>query len=218
MRWQLVIFDCDGVLVDSEPTSNRVLCRVLGEFGLPTSYEETLRTYKGRSWATCLELIEERLGKAPPAEFSARYRERLLAELGASLERVPGILGALDRIPIPNCVASSSDPERLRLSLAAADLLEHFEGRVFSATEVERGKPAPDLFLYAARQLGAEPARCAVVEDSPLGVEAALAAGMVSFGFAGTSTADAGELEAAGAQVFRDMSELPALLDGARVG
>ncbi len=212
MSWELVIFDCDGVLVDSEPASNQVLARVLSEIGLPTRYEDALRTYKGRSWQACLALVEERLGRPPPADLSERFRRRVLDEFRAGLEPVPHVSGALDEIRAPVCVASSSDPERLRTSLAVTGLLARFEGRLFSATEVEHGKPAPDLFLRAARALDARPQRCAVVEDSPLGVEAALAADMTPFGFAGTPTADAAALAAAGARVFDDMRELPRLL------
>ena len=124
------------------------------------------------------------------------------------------VLG-LRAIPIPRCVASSADHERLRKALHPTRLLPYFEGRIFSATDVERGKPAPDLFVHAARSLGASPERCAVIEDSAPGVAAALAARMMPFGFAGTSTADEAELEAEGARLFWHMRELPDLLDGA---
>ena len=212
MHFELVIFDCDGVLVDSEPRSNAVLAELLGEIGLPTPYEEVLSVYKGRSWATCLALIEERLGTPPPASLSRRFRERVLADLRQHLGPVRGIEHALDRIEVATCVASSSDPERLRASLAVTDLLDRFEGRLFSATQVRRGKPAPDLFLFAARELRARPERCAVIEDSPIGIEAAFAAGMTPFGFCGTETADARALAASGARVFDDMRALPELL------
>ncbi len=206
------------MLVDSEPLANRVLAELLSEIGLPTRYEDALRIYKGRSWATCMELVEQRLGRTPPAQLAERYRERVFSELRREPRPVPGVAEALAGISTPKCVASSSDPERLRISLASAALLEVFEGRLFSATQVPRGKPAPDLFLHAADTLGALPAQCAVIEDSVLGIEAARAAGMTPFGFAGTESADAGALAAAGARVFDDMRALPGLLDGATPG
>lgn len=214
--WELVIFDCDGVLVDTEPASNRVLADLLTEIGLPTSYAQALSAYKGRSWASCLELIEAELGRPAPDDFERRYRERLFAAFDRELEAVPGVSDALAEIAIPTCIASSGELEKMQTTLGATDLLSHFEGRIFSATQVSRGKPAPDLFLFAAEHMRADPTRCAVVEDSPLGIEGALAAGMTPLGFAGTETADGPALARAGAQVFHQMTELPALLARAR--
>ncbi len=215
MRWELVIFDCDGVLVDSEPAANRLLSELLAEIGLPLGYAETVRVFKGRTLEACLEIVAERLGRAPPADFRERYRARVVEEFERNVGPVLGIAEALDRIDAPVCVASSSEPWKLKTTLGAAGLLEHFDGRLFSASEVERGKPAPDLFLHAARHMGVRPERCAVIEDSPIGVHAALAAGMTPFGFSGTGTADAEELRAAGARVFDAMSALPRLLAAA---
>jgi HAD superfamily hydrolase (TIGR01509 family) len=210
VNFELVIFDCDGVLVDSEPISNRVLAEALTEIGLPTTTAQAMRTYMGRSRAACLEIIESKLGRPVPGSFPERWRVRTLAALARELEPVAGVAAALDAIAAPVCVASSSDPERVRVSLDRTGLLERFDGRLFSASEVARGKPAPDLFLHAAERLGARAERCAVVEDTPLGVEAAVAAAMTPFGFAPHAGASA--LRAAGATVFRDMAELPRLL------
>jgi HAD superfamily hydrolase (TIGR01509 family) len=213
--FDLVIFDCDGVLVDSEPISNRVLAECLTEIGLPTTPEESMQTYMGHWWPEILELAQARLGRPLAEGFSEMFRERQMAALAAEIEPVAGATEALDRVESPACVASNGRPEKTRLTLERCGLLERFGGRVFSAYEVERGKPAPDLFLHAARSMGADPRRCAVVEDSVLGVQAARAAGMAAFAFHGHDYATpfgARELEAAGGQVFTAMSELPRLL------
>ncbi len=206
-----VIFDCDGVLVDSEPLAGVHLAAILTERGLPTSTADVERDFKGRSWEDGLEVIRARLGHAPWPDLRPRYRERLFAAFDAELAPVPGIAAALDAIALPRCVASSGDHERIRHVLAAAGLGGRFDDTtIFSADDVVRGKPAPDLFLHAAAQMGFEPSTTAVVEDSTAGVEAGLAAGMVVFGYAERTPAAA--LEAAGARAFDDMAELPDLL------
>lgn len=203
-----VIFDCDGVLVDSEPISNRVLAEALTGIGLPMTAEESTTTFMGRSWASLVEIVEGRLGRAVPADLRARYLDRIFAAFERELQPVPGIAAALDRIALPWCVASSSSHEKMRFTLGHTGLLERFEGRLFSATEVTQGKPAPDLFLHAAARMGWAPEQCAVVEDSAPGVQAALAAGMTALAYAGRT--DPALL--AGARVFTRMAELPALL------
>jgi HAD superfamily hydrolase (TIGR01509 family) len=210
VAFELVIFDCDGVLVDSEPIGNRVLAALLTEIGLPTSYEESVRDYLGRSVASCLEIIESRLGRSVPEDFAEVLSRRTSEAFRGELQGVPGIERALDGIALPICVASSGPQEKMRLTLGLTGLLPRFEGRMFSATDVESGKPSPDLFLHAAASLGASVDRCAVVEDSVLGVRAGRAAGMTVFGFAARS--DPHALAAAGARVFRDMAVLPDLL------
>jgi HAD superfamily hydrolase (TIGR01509 family) len=210
--FELVIFDCDGTLVDSEPAGNRVLAELLTEIGLPTRYEESVRDYMGRSVASCIEIIEGRLGRPVPDDFVERLRERTFAAFRRGLEPIPGVREALDRIRLPCCVASSGPPEKMRLTLGLTGLLERFDDRLFSATEVSRGKPSPDLFLHAAARMGAAPERCAVVEDSALGVRAGAAAGMTVFGFAAATAPEA--LQAAGATTtFQEMSILPTLLE-----
>src|SRR5690348_2648204 len=153
-RRMLVIFDCDGVLVDSEPLSNRILAERLTAIGLPTTTEDSIRDYMGRSWASCEALIEARLGRPPPDGFADGYHEELFAALRSELQPVAGVVAALDAITSPTCVASSGAHEKIRTSLGATGLLERFEGRIFSATDVEHGKPAPDLFLHAAAAMG----------------------------------------------------------------
>lgn len=209
-----VIFDCDGVLVDSEPVANAILAEVLTEIGLPTTAQESIRDFMGRSWAHAVEVASGRLGRPAPPELRQRYRERLFSAYAAGLAPVPGIaavLDALDGARLPRCVASSGDHERIRRGLRAAGLLDRFpDAQIFSADDVAHGKPAPDLFLHAAAQMGFDPASTAVVEDSPAGVEAGRAAGMTVLGYAGHT--DAAILREAGAIPFGSMAELPGLL------
>jgi HAD superfamily hydrolase (TIGR01509 family) len=213
--WELVIFDCDGVLVDSEPIANRVFSRMLGELGLPMDYDETVRTFVGRSAATCVQMVESRLGRPVPEGWVDAWRQRTFDAFSEELRPVEGVAEALDRIGAPFCVASSGEPAKMRFTLGMTGLLPRFEGRMFSAVEVPRGKPAPDLFLHAAGRMGAAPERCAVIEDSAVGVEAGAAAGMTVFGYAAMTAPDA--LRAAGAaHVFTRMDALPELL--ARAG
>jgi HAD superfamily hydrolase (TIGR01509 family) len=211
-RFDLIIFDCDGVLVDSERLSIRVDAIYLERLGWPMSSEEIVERWVGRSDADMRAEIEEHIGGPIPVaiddEFSRVYRETLDRELVA----VDGVREALDVITTPRCVASSGEHEKIRRSLALTGLTDYFGDRIFSATDVAHGKPAPDLFLLAARTLGAEPARCAVVEDSVHGVAAALAAGMQAFAYAGGVT-PAERLARPGAVVFADMRELPGLLE-----
>lgn len=212
-----VIFDCDGVLVDSEPVANEILTSELNRLGLPFTLEESEAEFMGRSWMHLEEVVTERLSEAPPASLRDRYRERLFAAYSAQdAPAVPGIVAALDGLEaagVPSCVASSGDHERIRRGLRSARLHDRFDDeRIFSATDVGRGKPFPDLFLHAAEQMGFDPAATVVVEDSVPGVQAALAAEMRVLGYAGRTPADV--LEAAGAQPFHDMAELPALLPG----
>jgi HAD superfamily hydrolase (TIGR01509 family) len=196
------------VLVDSEPASNRVLAEMLSEFGLPMTAEQTVAAFLGRSWATVSEHVLREAGRPLPDDFHDRYLEAMFAAFEAELAPVPGVVQALDAIALENCVASSGPPEKIRWTLGHTGLLDRFEGRIFSATEVEHGKPAPDLFLHAATTMGWEPGDCAVVEDSGAGVRAALAAGMTPFGYAAVTPA--AQLE--GARVLTDMAELPRLL------
>ena len=195
------------MLVDSEAISNRVLAGLLTDFGLPLTPEASIEAFMGRSWKTVLAWAEER-GSPLPEGFRRRYLDAMFAEFERELQPVPGVVDALARISLPDCVASSASLEKMRFTLGHTRLWDRFEGRIFSATEVEHGKPAPDLFLHAARSMGWEPRDCAVVEDSPAGVEAARRAGMTVFGYAGRTPAD--RLD--GARVFTDMAELPGLL------
>ena len=207
----LVIFDCDGVLVDSEPISIRVDADVLAEVGLHLSEQEIIDRFVGRSPAVMREAIERHRGGPLPEDWLAHSRSRYTEAFARELRPIDGIEDALDAISAATCVASSSEPDELAYKLKLTGLYERFAGRIFSAVEVASGKPAPDLFLHAAAQMGASPGACAVVEDSQYGVQAARAAGMAAFGYTGSVT-PAQMLEGPGTTVFGDMRELPRLL------
>jgi HAD superfamily hydrolase (TIGR01509 family) len=211
--WDLVIFDCDGVLVDSEPVSNRVFTEMLNGIGLETTLAETMRDFVGRSMASCVEIVERRTGRPVPPDFVDTVQQRTFEAFRVELHAVPGIAAALDAVDamgVPTCVASSGEHAKMRTTLGLTGLLPRVDGRLFSATEVPRGKPHPDLFLHAARTMGADPSRCAVVEDSPVGARAGAAAGMTVFGYSARTNPTA--LAEAGAVVFDDMRRLPQLL------
>ncbi|MEU9173752.1 HAD family hydrolase [Streptomyces sp. NPDC048420] len=213
MRYDLVIFDNDGVLVDSEPISNRHLAAYLTELGHPTSYEDSIRDYMGSAMHRIHDLVLERTGRRLPEDFDDVFHARVFAAFERELKAVAGVSGVLEKLAadgVPYCVASSGSHERIRVGHRAAGLDRWFEdGRIFSSEDVGRGKPAPDLFLYAAERMGVEPGRCVVVEDSPLGVQAANAAGMDVYGFTAMTSAD--KLKGA-TQLFSDMGELADLI------
>jgi HAD superfamily hydrolase (TIGR01509 family) len=213
MRYELVIFDNDGVLVDSEPISNRHLAAYLTELGHPTSYEDSIRDYMGSAMHRIHDLVLERTGRRLPEDFDDVFHARVFAAFERELQPVAGVNGVLEKLAadgVPYCVASSGSHERIRVGHRATGLDRWFEDeRIFSSQDVGRGKPAPDLFLYTAERMGVEPGRCVVVEDSPLGVQAAVAAGMDVYGFTAMTPAD----KLAGAsQLFADMGELADLL------
>lgn len=212
----LVIFDCDGVLVDSEVIACRTDAACLAAFGIAISAEEIMGRYVGISLAGMLADLSQRFGRPLPPDLADTLRRRTLAAFDAELTAIPGVMEALTSVQVPVCVASSSEPARIRHSLALVGLLERFEPHIFSAVQVERGKPAPDLFRFAAERMGVPAGECVVIEDSIAGVQAARAAGMRVFGFTGGShcrPGDDGRLRAAGADaVFADMRDLPGLL------
>jgi HAD superfamily hydrolase (TIGR01509 family) len=207
---ELIIFDCDGVLVDSEPIVNRLFVEMLGELGYHLDYERTLRESSGGTMAMRMSSTQQRLGWQPPADFTAQFDRRLSAALQRELRPVPGVRALLADLLVPWCVASNGSHDDVRSRLDYAGLLAEFDPPAFSATEVAVGKPAPDLFLHAAARMTTRPDRCVVVEDSVPGVRAGVAAGMPVFGLARLT--NPGDLREAGATVFEDMSELPGLL------
>jgi HAD superfamily hydrolase (TIGR01509 family) len=208
---RLVIFDCDGVLVDSEPIAVRIDVEMLAEVGVTMSEEEVIERFVGRSPEVILAETEARLGRPLPEGWFDRGEARIRQAYATELRPVDGIAEALDAIDVPVCVASSSGHDNLRYKLELTGLYERFAGHIFSASEVANGKPAPDLFLHAASRMGAAPADCVVVEDSRYGVQAARAAGMDVFGYAGGVTAPEA-LEGPRTVVFDDMRALPRLL------
>ncbi len=205
----LVIFDCDGVLVDSERLSVRVEGEILSELGWPLTPDEIVARFVGRTEAHMHAEVERHLGH--PVDWDQVFAPRYRAAFEAELTPVPGIEAVLDALLVPSCVASSGTHERMRMTLGLTGLWPRFDGRIFSATEVARGKPAPDVFLHAARRMGVKPSRCAVVEDSASGVAAGRAAGMSVYAFASGVTR-AEQLAADGVEVFEEMAELQALL------
>jgi HAD superfamily hydrolase (TIGR01509 family) len=210
-RTQLVIFDCDGVLVDSEPIANRTLGQMLRELGLDLTHEDIFQNFVGYSLPHCLRVIEAMLGRQPPENFLRDLQARTFTAFKTELRAMPGIEEALDRLGLPFGVASSGDHEKMNTTLGITGLLPRFVGRIFSVTQVARGKPAPDVYLFAARQLGAEPSACVVVEDTPPGVQAGVAAGMTVFGFCAHTPEH--KLRAAGAhRTFDDMRVLPEMV------
>lgn len=187
MKTELVIFDCDGVLIDSEVISARMLIAELKGYGVDMDMTFVSRHFLGRSYPAVLKEVRERWGVALPERFEADYRARLLAAFEQDLRPMPGVKGVIGALGLPYCLATSSSPERLRRSLDITGLTPLFDGVSFTASEVTRGKPAPDLFLHAAARMGADPAGCLVIEDSLNGVRAGLAAGMEVWRFTGGS-------------------------------
>ncbi|MBT2364980.1 HAD family hydrolase [Streptomyces sp. ISL-10] len=208
---ELVIFDCDGVLVDSERIAARVQVALGAELGWPLTEEEVIDRFIGRSSASIREQITARLGQGTAAVWWERFEQLHREAVDSGLSPVEGLPEALDSITLPTCVASSGSHEKMRHTLGRTGLYERFAGRIYSATEVSRGKPAPDLFLHAAQRMGVAPAACVVVEDSRPGVQAARAAGMRAFGYVGGLTR-AERLEGPGTIIFHDMRKLPSLI------
>jgi len=209
--FKLVIFDCDGVLVDSEPIINRIFAETLTEFGFPITHAEVTQKFVGKSLKTCLEIIEQSYNKPLPDNFMELCKEREIASLQRELQPVSGINEVLEQITLPKCVASNSSHCHIQFVLKLTGLLHQFEGKIYSYSDVPRPKPFPDVYLYAAKQMNTNPEDCVVIEDSVPGVQAGCAAGMTVFGYAQHSYRTA--LTAAGAKiVFNDMRQLSELL------
>ncbi len=204
-----MIFDCDGVLVDSDRISLRIQAERISALGLDMDYEDCVRDFLGLGMEATLRILAERLGHPVPdgweAELDAAVREGFRREL----RPVPGVVEALEEIELPTCIASSGSHKKMRFTLGLTGLWDHFAGRIFSVEEVQRGKPAPDLFLHAATHMSTPPERCIVVEDSPFGVAGAKAAGMSALGFAAATPP--AHLDGADA-VFTAMEDLPELV------
>jgi HAD superfamily hydrolase (TIGR01509 family) len=185
--FDLVIFDCDGVLIDSEIISARMLVQELARLGVVIDLAYVARHFLGRSYPTVMAQIRREFGLDLPPAFEDQYRERLLEEFGRSLQVMPGVTEVLDTLAVPYCVATSSSPRRAAMSLQLTGLGDRIGARLFTASQVQRGKPAPDLFLFAAERMGVDPARTLVIEDSLTGLRAGQAAGMTVWHFTGGS-------------------------------
>ncbi len=207
----IVIFDCDGVLVDSERLSHTVLQQMIAEYGRHLTLQETLDHFMGTSTERCLSVLGELIGRPAPDDFLSLFRDRTFEAFGTSLEPVAGVPEVLAGLDLPFCVASNGPREKMRFTLGHTGLMGHFHGRLFSAEDVARPKPAPDLFLHAATAMNAAASHCIVVEDSATGVHAAKAAGMRVIGYA--AMGQEAKLRAAGADyMLRDMAQLPGVL------
>jgi HAD superfamily hydrolase (TIGR01509 family) len=212
----LVIFDCDGVLVDSEPIANASFSRALKAHGLDWTVEETMRRLMGRSLKSAVEICEAEIGRKLPDDFVDKMQAVTYQNFhDAPLKPVAGVkeaVLALQKAGVATCVASSGLPEKMRFTLGLTGLWDLFDGRIFSASQVPRGKPFPDLFLHAAIGMNVQPFECTVVEDSVPGIQAARSAGMRALAFVGAPYADRAALVAAGGELFDDMTTLPGLV------
>jgi HAD superfamily hydrolase (TIGR01509 family) len=208
-RFDLIIFDCDGVLIDSERLAVRTESQILTELGWPLTEADVIERFVGRSSVYMQRVIEEQLGRTVDWKVQFEHRVREVCE--RELVPVEGVIDALDQITVPTCVASSSSHQMLDFKLGLTGLAERFAGRIFSADDVAHGKPDPAVFLFAASTLGVAPSRCAVIEDSASGVEAGLAAGMAVFAFSGGVTSPQ-KLTRDTVVLFDAMRLLPALL------
>ncbi|MFZ5609003.1 MAG: HAD family hydrolase [Pseudomonadota bacterium] len=213
MRPELVIFDCDGVLVDSEAIANGVLLEHLHAEGLDCTLDEAMAAFNGLAMDDVAKKAEGMLGRPLPADFLAKVQARTFAAFRGRLRPVAGaraLVEAVQRAGIKTCIASSGGFDKMAVTLTETGLAPLFTGRVFSAAQVARGKPAPDLFLFAARRMGVAPSQALVIEDSLAGVAAARAAGMAVIALVSHGTA--APFEAAGARVVRHLDAAPALL------
>ncbi len=227
MPIDLIIFDCDGVLVDSEVISCRMHAELLTRAGYPITADQVFDRFLGRADIESNREVERELGRKLPDDFDTMLKQAVLDELAVSVEGVPHIAETLTRIRQKICVASSGTPDKIRTSLTRANIHERLAPHIFSASQVKRGKPEPDLFLFAARQMDVAPERCIVIEDSIPGIIGARAAGMTVLGFRGgahylehpASAPSAETLLRAGALVtFEDMRQLPAMIDKIAIG
>jgi beta-phosphoglucomutase-like phosphatase (HAD superfamily) len=211
----LVIFDCDGVLVDTERQVNANMAAFVSELGYPMTGPECQRLFMGRTLEDVQRLVEDLAGLTLPLDWPDQVRARDLISFQAGVSTVHGIeavLDDLDRREVPYCVGSSGRYEKMRTTLGSSGLLPRLEGRLFSAQDCEKGKPAPDVFLLAAKTMGHRPETCAVIEDSLPGVLAARAAGMRAFAFVEDPACDRAAMAEAGAILFDSMEALPDLL------
>ena len=204
---KLIIFDCDGVLVDSELIINIVFVELLNNLGLNVNIQDMYENFVGYSFAQCMVKIEKMLGKMPPKNFEVLYRRETTKALKKDLQPVRGVRDVIHQLKVPYCVASSSSHERMQSTLSITGLLPYFEGKLFSVKDVSRGKPFPDVYLHAAKTMGFEPSNCIVIEDTPVGVEGGISAEMTVFGYSERTSAH--KLKAAGAhKVFDKMERL----------
>lgn len=210
MNYKCIIFDCDGVLVDSEATSIGVIVDLAKDAGYELDLETAIQKFSGQSLQYCFDYIATRSHEPLPDNITTEYRRRTYQAFKTGLKAIPGIHQLLERLTVPFCVASNAPREKIELNLGILNLIDFFEGNVFSAYDRQKWKPDPDLFLHAAQTMGFAPSECVVIEDSLAGVNAAVAGGFDVYGYASDRTAK--QLEAAGATLFYDINLLDQLL------
>lgn len=211
MEVKCIIFDCDGVLVDSEKIGNGILLSMAAEYGFEMELEDAYRDFNGRNLKDCFRYIEEAIEAKLPESFEAAYREKSFEAFKTQVKPMEGIVSFIENLKIPYCVASSGPVDKIRLNLEVAGLLDKFENKIFSSYQINSWKPDPGIFLYAAEQMGFEVNDCIVLEDSKAGVKAGIQGGFRVFGFAnGYNNSD---LEEEGAMLFYTYEELSEMLE-----
>lgn len=212
MKFKLIIFDCDGVIVDSETIQNQFFCEFTKQFGLKIDFDEAMRIFKGHKMATCIEIIEKRIGRALPPDFEENFRSQIAKIFKKELKAVRGIAKVLKNIRNPFCVASNAPMEKTRTNLQTTNLLKYFEKNIFSAYEIGIWKPDPGFFLHIAKAKNIDPSECAIIDDSVSGIEAGIKAGMKVFGYSWNNN-DLLLLKKAGATVIENMEKFPEVLN-----
>jgi HAD superfamily hydrolase (TIGR01509 family) len=207
---ECIIFDCDGVLVDSEVINNRTLLEMTAEFGVTMNLTEAVEAFSGIRLKEAIKTLQQRATRPFPESLEQDFRARTYEIFKKEMQAVPGVKKVLEGLTVPFCVASSGPVEKIKLNLTVTGLIGYFENRIFSGYDINSWKPDPGIFLYAAEKMGFAPAVCAVVEDSKAGITAAVRGGFTPYGYAKPFNAKV--LEKEGAKVFYNMSELPGLL------
>lgn len=210
-NYKCIIFDCDGVLVDSEPLSNQVMVELANELGAKIDLDFAYRYFKGNSFQNCADQISKLIGEEVPSDLEAQYRQRSTDKFRTEIQPIEGISELLKSLSMSYCVASSGPESKIRLNLELTGLLPYFEGHIFSCYTIQKWKPDPAVFLWAAKTMGFEPKDCLVIEDSPIGVNAALNGGFDVFGFTAHDYRD--ELRKNSTKTFNSMIQLKELLD-----
>ncbi|WP_166967823.1 HAD family hydrolase [Yeosuana marina] len=209
-NYKCVIFDCDGVLVDSEPIGNQILVDMANQLGANIDLDFAMKHFKGSHFKECVKIIEELVKQSIPETFEIEYRTKSLEEFEKHLKPIEGVTNVIERLQMPFCVASSGMKSKMEFNLNLVGLLPYFEGKLFSCYDIQKFKPEPDVFLWAAKTMGFQPHECVVIEDSLLGVKGALAGGFDVFGF--TAHDYNNELEGMATKTFDDMEQLLKML------
>jgi len=209
-KYKCIIFDCDGVLVDSEPLSNKVMVDIANELGANINLDYALRNFKGNSFDNCANQISELIGRKVPDNLEAIYRERSFEKFRNEIQPIEGIKEVLDNLTISFCVASSGPQHKIKLNLSLTGLEAYFQDNIFSCYTIQKWKPEPDIFIWASQNMGFEPSECLVIEDSAIGVRAALNGGFDVFGYSAHDYQN--ELPHLATKTFSDMLILPDLL------